>query len=249
MEHEHECNQWERLAGEFAESEKFYQAASQYVQAAQCYLDRVIEMTRKAAENFHIHAEISMEAGDHKTAALSYFEAANQYRQVNEFDTALTLFETAAEEALKEDMVETAAKSYLWAAFACHKLGNSEYFLTCAENMGTLYEKAADSSLEEGKAERAVIDLSLAAMGFATIEKYDHAHDLIAKAKRILDKTTWDWLKDLLTFSEALAASNIDEAEDVVKAFKEEQTIQEVMGACLSIVDERQKQKRKKHSS
>ncbi|MHA1248257.1 MAG: hypothetical protein ACTSPE_13095 [Candidatus Thorarchaeota archaeon] len=227
MEHEHECNQWERLAGEFAESEKFYQAASQYVQAAQCYLDRVIEMTRKAAENFHIHAEISLEAGDHKTAALSYFEAANQYRQVNEFDTALTLFET----------------------FACHKLGNSEYFLTCAENMGTLYEKAADSSLEEGKAERAVIHLSLAAMGFATIEKYDHANDLIANAKRILDKTTWDWLKDLLTFSEALAASNIDEAEDVVKTFKEEQTIREVMGACLSIVDERQKQKRKKQSS
>ncbi len=245
MEYENECQQWERLAGEFAESEKFYQAANQYVQAAQCYLDQVIAMTRKAAENFHIHAELAVEEGNHKVAALSYFEAANQYRQLNEYDTALTLFETAAEESLKEGMTETAAKSYLWAAFSCHKLGNTEYFLTCAENMGSLYEKAAESSLQEGKAERAVIDLSLAAMGYATIEKNDHARDLIEKAKLIVEKTSWDWLSTLLAFSEALALNNIDDAEDIVRTFTEEQTIQDVMFACLNIVDDREKAKRK----
>ena len=47
---EEECAQWERLAGELAESENYYQAANQYKSAASCYLDRVIEMTRKAAE-------------------------------------------------------------------------------------------------------------------------------------------------------------------------------------------------------
>ncbi len=244
MEQEHECAQWERLAGEFAGSEKFYQAANQYVQAAQCYLERVIEMTRKAAENYHIYAELNAEQGNNRTAAMAYFEAADQYRRVNEFDTALSLFENAADAALKEDLIETAAKSYLWAAFACHKLGNTEYFLTCAENMGNLYDKAAERSMEEGKAERAVIDLSLAAMGFATIEKYDHAKELIEKAKRIVDKTTWEWLYTLLNFSEALANREIDEAGEILRAFSEEQTIQEVMNACLSIVEEREKSKR-----
>ncbi|MCF2138322.1 MAG: hypothetical protein K9W43_13905 [Candidatus Thorarchaeota archaeon] len=246
METENECQQWERVAGEFAESEKYFQAANQYVQAAQCYLERVIEMTRKAAENYHIHAEAILEENNHQAAAMSYFEAANQYRQLNEYDTALTLFETAAEQALKADMTETAAKSYLWAAFACHKLGNSEYFLTTAENMGNLYEKAAELSLEEGKAERAIINLSLAAMGFSTIESDDKAKELIEKAKRIIGKTSWDWLVSLLNFSEALANRDTDEAEEIVQHFTEERTIQEVMNACLNIVTERERAKRKK---
>ncbi len=246
MEPENECQQWERLANDFAESEKFYQAASQYVQAAQCYLEQVIEMTRKAAENYHIHAEAMIEEDNHKAAAMSYFEAANQYRQLNEYDTALTLFETAAEEALKVELTETAAKSYLWAAFACHKLGNVDYFLTTAENMGSLYEKAAEKSLEEGKAERAVIDLSLAAMGYSTIDKQDHAKELIEKAKRIVDKTSWDWLHTLLSFSEALNKHDTDEAEEIARKFTQETTIQEVMNACLNIVVERERAKRKK---
>ncbi|MHA1771992.1 MAG: hypothetical protein ACTSYL_03890 [Candidatus Thorarchaeota archaeon] len=247
MESENECQQWERVAGEFAESEKYFQAASQYVQAAQCYLERVIEMTRKAAENYHIHAEAMLEENNHQAAAMSYFEAANQYRHLNEYDTALTLFETAAEQALKadKDMTETAAKSYLWAAFACHKLGNTDYFLTTAENMGKLYEKAADLSLEEGKAERAIINLSLAAMGFSTIDNDARAKELIEKAKRIIDRTSWDWLRTLLKFSEAMNNRDFDEAEEIAQHFTEEQTIQDVMNACLNIVTEREKAKRR----
>jgi tetratricopeptide (TPR) repeat protein len=242
---EDECGQWERLAGEFAETKKYFQAAKQYKQAAICYLERVVEMTKKAAEYFHYHAEDSVEKDDHKAAALAYFEAATQYKQLNDFATALTLFENAAREALEEKMTETAAQSYLWAAHSCHKLGNSEYFLTCADNMGQLYDKAADEALQDGKAERAVIDLSLAAMGLATIEKTTEAKKRIDKARRIVDKTTWDWLNSLLTFSQALTENRLEEADDVLKTFKQEETIQEVMDACLSILEEREKKRKK----
>ncbi|TXT55694.1 MAG: hypothetical protein BAJATHORv1_30074 [Candidatus Thorarchaeota archaeon] len=242
---EDECSQWEKLAGEFAEKEKYYQAANQYRNSAACHLDKVLEMTRKAAEYYHMHAEASAEADDHKSAARSYFEAANQYRQVSDFATALTLFENAASEALDEGMTETAASSYLWAAFACHKLGNTDYFLTCAENMANLYDKAAESVLEEGKAERAVINLSLSAMGFATIEKVDEAKKRIEKAKRVIDKTSWPWLKTLLSFSDDLAEGRLIEAEDQWKSFKEEETIQEVMKACHSIIEDRQRRGKK----
>ena len=168
---EEECSQWENIAGEFLENEIFYQAANQYKHAADCYLDKVIEMTRKAAENYHIYAEQSVEKDDHKSAATAYFEAATQYREVSDYATALTLYENAAKEALLVRRTETAAQANLWAAFSCHKLGNKEYFLTCAKNMGDLYSKAAEKALDDGKAERAVIDYSLAAMGFATIDK------------------------------------------------------------------------------
>jgi tetratricopeptide (TPR) repeat protein len=230
-----ECSQWERLAGEYVEAEKYYEAANRYKQAATCYLDRVVEMTRKAAENYHIYAEASVERDDHKAAANAYFEAATQYRQVSDFGTALTLYENSAKEALLERMTETAAQAYLWAAFACHKIGNDDYFLTAAKNMASLYEKAAEKALEEGKAERAVIDLSLAAMGYATIEEQDRAKELIAKAKRILPKTRWEWLGTLLSFSEALTENRLDDADEQLKDFNEEETIQQVMSACLDI--------------
>jgi tetratricopeptide (TPR) repeat protein len=242
---EDECGQWERLAGEFAEAEKYFQAANQYKQAASCYLDHVVEMTRKAAEYFHRYAEMTYEKGDHKTAAMAYFEAASQYRQVDEQATALTLFENAAREALEARLTETAAQSYLWAAHACHKLGNSEYFLTCADNMAKLYDKAAEEAVQDGKAERAVIDFSLAAMGFATIEKAPEAKKRIDRARRIVDKTTWDWLKTLLSFSQALTENRFDDAADLLKMFKQEETIQGVMDACLSILEEREKKRRK----
>ncbi|MFW9910274.1 MAG: hypothetical protein ACFFEF_17085 [Candidatus Thorarchaeota archaeon] len=238
---EDECSQWERLAGEYAEVEKYYEAANRYKQAASCYLDRVIEMTRKAAEYYHIAAEASVERDDHKAAANAYFEAATQYRQVNDYGTALTLYENAAKEALLERMTETAAQANLWAAFSCHKLGNTEYFLTAAKNMGSLYEKASEKALEEGKAERAVIDLSLAAMGYATIDDKNRARILISKAKRVLDKTRWEWLGTLLSFSEALTENRFDEADILLKGFKEEETIQQVMMACLDILEERSK--------
>lgn len=240
---EDECSQWERLAGEFAEAEKFYQAGNQYKQAAECYLDRAIAMTRLAAENYHIHAETSVEKDDYKTAARAYFEAASQYRKVSEHDTALTLFENAAEYALEEDMIETAAQAYLWAAYACHRLDNREYFLTCAKNMGELYNQAAERALQDGKAERAVIDLSLAAMGYATIEQKDTARESIAKAEKIIDKTRWGWLKTLMSFSKALTEGHLETAEDIHRSFNEEETIQEVMGACLDILHERRKKK------
>ncbi|MHA1903870.1 MAG: hypothetical protein ACXADL_01215 [Candidatus Thorarchaeota archaeon] len=243
---EDECLQWERLAGEYVEAEKFYEAANRYKQAASCYLDSVIEMTKKAAEYYHIAAETSVERDDHKAAASAYFEAATQYRQVSDFATALTLYENAAKEALLERMTEMAAQSYLWAAFSCHKLGNADYFLTTAKNMGNLYEKAAEKALDDGKAERAVIDLSLAAMGFATIEQMDKAKGLIEKAKKVVDKTRWDWLGTLLSFSEALTTDNLEEADDLLKSFNEEETIQQVMGACLDIREEIKKSKRKK---
>lgn len=242
---EEDCAQWERLAGEYAEVEKYFEAANRYKQAAECYLDGVIEMTRKAAEHYHIYAEASVERDDHKAAANSYFKAATQYRQVSDFGTALTLYENAAKEALLERMTEQAAQSNLWAAFSCHKLGNSEYFLTAAKNMGSLYEKASVKALDEGKAERAVIDLSLAAMGFATIDDMDKAKELIETAKRIIGKTTWDWLGTLLSFSEALTEGNLDVADDLLKGFKEEETIQQVMGACLDIREELAKNRRK----
>jgi tetratricopeptide (TPR) repeat protein len=246
---EQDCSQWERLAGEFAEVEKFYQAANQYEQAAACYLDRVEEMTRNSAENYHIYAEASLEKDDHRSAAQGYFEAATQYRQISEHDTALTLYENAAKEALLERMTETAAQAYLWAAFACHKLGNKEYFLTCAKNMGNLYKKAAKKALDEGKAERAVIDLSLAAMGFATIERMDEAREEIKKARRIIDKTRWVWLKTLLSFSEALTENNLDKADELLEDFEEEETIQEVMGACLNIREEIERRRRREQLS
>ncbi|NWF95554.1 MAG: hypothetical protein HXY34_05390 [Candidatus Thorarchaeota archaeon] len=243
---EHECSQWERLAGEFAESDKFYQAANQYKQAAACYLDKVVEMTRKAAENYHIFAEASAESDDHKTAATAYFEAATQYKQVSEFDTALTLFENSADQALEAGLTETAAQAYLWAAYSCHKLNNSDYFLTCAENMAKLYSQAADKALEEGKAERAMIDLSLAAIGLSTIQMSADARERIEKAKRIVDKTRWEWLPVLLSFSEALADNRLDDAEDLLKSFNAEETIREVMGACLNILEERERAQKRK---
>ena len=242
---EEECAQWERLAGEFADSENFYQAANQYKQAAGCYLDRVIDMTRKAAEYYHMYAEEKVSADDNKAAATGYFEAATQYKQVSEFDTALTLFENAAECALKEELTETAAQAYLWAAFACHKLGNSEYFLTCAENMGNLYDKAAEKAVKEGKPQSAVIDLSLAAMGLATIEKAAEAKDRIEKARRAVEKTRGEWLETLVSFVEALTANELDDADDHLKAFKGQETIQELMGACLDILQENQKKQRR----
>ncbi|NHJ13404.1 MAG: hypothetical protein EAX95_06985 [Candidatus Thorarchaeota archaeon] len=240
---EEECTQWERLAGEFAEAEKYYQAANQYKQAASCYLDRVLEMARKAAEYYHMHAEQSVEAEDYKSAATSYFEAATQYRQTSEFDTALHLYENAAEQALEVDMTETAAQAYLWAAFACHRLGDYDYFLTCAENIGNLYDKAAEEALEEGRAQRAVIDLSLAAMGFATINKMSEARDRIEKAKKAIDKTREEWLKSLLNFVEALTRDKVDEAYQYLRDFEGQETIQDVMGACLDIILESRKNK------
>ena len=136
---EDECSQWERLAGEFVEAGQFYQAANQYKQAADCYLERVLDMAKKSAEYYHMHAESSLEKGNHRAASTSYFEAATQYRQTGDLSTALTLYENAAKEALLENMTETAAQSYLWAAYACHKLDNAEYFLTCAKNVGNLW--------------------------------------------------------------------------------------------------------------
>ncbi|MCK5150322.1 MAG: hypothetical protein KAQ65_00715 [Candidatus Thorarchaeota archaeon] len=241
---EDECTQWERLAGEYAEAEKYYEAANRYKQAAACYLDSVIEMTRKAAEYYHIYAEASVESDNHKAAANAYFKAATQYRQVSDYGTALTLYENAAKEALLERMTETAAQANLWAAFSCYKLGNTEYFLTAAKNMGKLYEKASEKALDDGKAERAVIDLSLAAMGYATIDEMEKAKELIEKAKRIIGKTTWDWLETLLSFSEALTQNKLDVADDLLKGFKEEETIQQVMGACLDIREEISKKRK-----
>jgi len=240
-----ECAQWERLANEFLETEKYYQAANQFKNAASCYLDRVLEMTKKAAEYYHMYAEDRVEKDDHKSAATAYLEAATQYRQVSDFSTAMTLYENAAKEALLEKMTETAAQAYLWAAYSCHKTGNREYFLTAAENMGNLYDKAADKAVDDGNAERAVINLSLAAMGFATIEKMDKAKERIEKAKKIIAKTRWDWLQTLLSFSEALVLNNLDDAEDMLEEFKEEEAIEQVMGACLSIRSEIEKKKRK----
>ncbi|MEE9540807.1 MAG: hypothetical protein V3V85_04845, partial [Candidatus Thorarchaeota archaeon] len=131
--------------------------------------------------------------------------------------------------------------SYLWAAYACHKLDNAEYFLTCAKNVGDLYKQAGDKALDAGKAERAVIDFSLAAMGFATIDRTKDAQKLIKTAKKIIDKTRWDWLGTLLSFSEALTNNKMDEASGLLKKFKEEDTIKEVMSACLDILEEKQK--------
>ena len=88
--------------------------------------------------------------------------------------------------------------------------------------------------------------MSLAAMGFATIEKMDKAKERIEKAKKIITKTRWDWLQTLLSFSEALAKNNLDNAEDMHQEFKEEETIEQVMRACLSIRTEIEKKKRKK---
>lgn len=240
---EEECTQWERLAGEFADAENYYQAANQFRHAASCYLDRVLKMARKAAEYYHMHAEQSIEEEDHKSAATSYFEAATQYRQTSEFDTALHLYESAAEQALEVNMTETAAQSYLWAAFACHKLGDYNYFLTCAENIGNLYDRAAEEALEAGRAQRAVIDLSLAAMGFATIDKTAEAKDRIEKAKKAIDKTREEWLKSLLSFAEALARDKMDEAYQFLRDFEGQDTIQDVMGACLDIILESRKKK------
>jgi len=242
---EDECTQWERLANEFLETDNFYQAANQFKQAASCYLDRVVEMTKKAAEYYHMYAEDRVEKDDHKAAATAYLEAATQYRQTGDFSTALTLYENAAKEALLERMTETAAQAYLWAAFSCHRTGNRE-FLTCAQNMGNLYDKAAEKAIDNGNAERAVINLSLAAMGFTTIEKIEKARERIDKAKKIIGKTNWDWLKTLLDFSENLAENRLEEADDLLKIFKEEEAIQEVMGACLSIREEIERKRRKK---
>lgn len=243
-----ECSQWESIAEEFLEAENYYQAANQFKNAASCYLDRVLEMTKKAAEYYHMHAEESVGKDDHKSAATAYMEAATQYRQVSDFSTALTLYENAAKHSLllDEKMTETAAQAYLWAAYSCHKTGNTEYFLTCADNMGKLYDKAADKAIEDGNAERAVINLSLAAMGFATIEKMKKAKERIAKAKKIITKTRWDWLETLLSFSEALAKNNLDDADDMLKTFKEEEAIEQVMSACLNIRAEIEKKKRRK---
>ncbi len=243
---EEECIQWERLAGEYAEAEKYYEAANRYKQAASCYLESVIEMTRKAAEFYHIYAETSVERDEHRKAATAYFEAATQYRNANDFATALSLYENAANEALLERMTETAAQSYLWAAFMCHKLNNKEYFLTAAKNMARLYNKASDKALDDGKAERAVIDLSLGAMGYATIEETDKAKELIEKANRVIEKTRWDWLKTLLAFSEALTEDDLEKASDMLAIFKEEDTIQQVMGACLDIREDVQRKRRLK---
>ncbi|MHA2358897.1 MAG: hypothetical protein ACXAB5_01365 [Candidatus Thorarchaeota archaeon] len=241
-----DCTQWESIAKEFLEAENYYQAANQFKNAASCYLDRVLEMTRKAAEYYHMYAEQSVGKDDHKAAATAYMEAATQYRKVSDFATALTLYETAAKEALLEKMTETAAQAYLWAAYSCHMIGNTEYFLTCAENVGNLYDKAADKAIEDGNAERAVINLSLSAMGFATIEKMGKAKERIEKAKTIINKTRWEWLKTLLSFSEALAENNLDYADDMLKSFKEEETIEQVMSACLNIRAEIEKEKRRK---
>ena len=241
---EDDCTQWERLANEFLENNNYYQAANQFKQAAGCYLDRALEMTKKAAEYYHMYAEDRVENDDHKAAATAYLEAATQYRQASDFATALTLYENAAKEALLERMTETAAQAYLWAAFSCHRIGNGEYFLTCAQNMGNLYDKAAEKAIDNGNAERAVIDLSLAAMGFATIERMDKAKERIEKAKKIIGRTTWDWLETLLDFSENLAQNRLEEAGDLLKIFKEEEAIQEVMGACLSIREEIQRKRR-----
>ena len=235
---EDDCTQWERLANEFLENNNYYQAANQFKQAASCYLDRALEMTKKAAEYYHMYAEDRVENDDHKAAATAYLEAATQYRQTSDFATALTLYENAAKEALLERMTETAAQAYLWAAYSCHRIGNREYFLTCAQNMGNLYDKAAEKAIDNGNAERAVINLSLAAMGFATIERMDKAKERIEKAKKIIGRTTWDWLKTLLDFSENLAQNRLEEAHDLLRIFKEEEAIQEVMGACLSIREE-----------
>jgi len=240
---EDECSQWERLAKEFLEAENYYQAANQFKQAAACYLDRVVEITKLAAEYYHMYAEESVENDDHKAAATAYLEAATQYRQISDFSTALTLYENAAKEALLERMTETAAQAYLWAAYSCHKTGNTEYFLTAAQNMGNLYDKAAEKAIDNGNAERAVIDLSLAAMGFATIEKMEKAKERIEKAKKIIGRTRWDWLQTLLEFSENLANNNLDDADDLLKVFKEEEAIQEVMGACLSIREDAERKK------
>ncbi|MFW9813215.1 MAG: hypothetical protein ACFFF9_12215 [Candidatus Thorarchaeota archaeon] len=240
-----ECTQWERIAEEFLEAERYYQAANQFKNAASCYLDRVLDMTRKAAEYYHMYAEESVEKDDHRSAATAYMEAASQYRQVSDFSTALTLYENAAKEALLERMTETAAQAYLWAAYSCHKTGNTKYFLTCAENMGNLYDKAADKAVDAGNAERAVINLSLAAMGFATIEKMEKAKERIEKAKKIITKTNWDWLETLLSFSEALAENNLDDADDMLKTFEEEEAIEQVMTACLNIRAEIEKEKRR----
>lgn len=242
---EDECAQWERLAKEFLEAQNYNQAANQYKNAASCYLDRVLEMTKNAAEYYHMYAEERLEKDDHRAAATAYLEAATQYRQISDFSTALTLYENAAKEALLERMTEVAAQAYLWAAFACHKTGNREYFLTCAENMGNLYDKAADKAIDGGNAERAVIDLSLAAMGFATIDKMSKAKERIEKARKIIGKTRWDWLNTLLSFSEALADNNLDDADDLLRDFSEEETIQEVMGACLDIREEIEKKRRR----
>ncbi len=243
---EDECTQWERLANEFLESENYYQAANQFKQAASCYLDRVLDMTKKAAEYYHMYAEESVGKDDHKAAATAYMEAATQYRNVSDFSTALTLYENAAKEALLERMTETAAQAYLWAAYSCHKTGNTEYFLTAAQNMGNLYDKAAEKAIDDGNAERAVIDLSLAAMGFATIEKMDKAKERIEKAKKIIGRTRWDWLHTLLDFSCNLAENKLDDADELFKAFNEEEAIQEVMGACLNIREDAERKKRRK---
>jgi hypothetical protein len=111
--------------------------------------------------------------------------------------------------------------------------------------MAKQYDKAAEQALQEGKAERALIDLSLAAMGFATIEKVSEAKKRIDRAKRIVDKTTWDWLKTLLSFSQALTENRFEDAGDLLKMFKQEETIMGVMDACLSILEEREKKRRK----
>jgi nitrate reductase assembly molybdenum cofactor insertion protein NarJ len=80
-------------------------------------------------------------------------------------------------------------------------------------------------------------------MGFATIDRTADAKERIAKAKRIVGRTIWGWLKTLLSFSEALTQHKLEEAEELLEAFKEEETIQEVMGACLNIVEETSKRK------
>jgi len=243
---EDECRQWERLANEFLERENYYQAANQFKQAGACYLNRILEMTKKAAEYYHMYAEESLEKDDHKAAATAYMEAATQYRQISDFSTALTLYENAAKEALLERMTETAAQAYLWAAYSCHKTGNREYFLTAAQNMGNLYDKAANKAIDDGNAERAVIDLSLAAMGFATIEKMDKAKERIGKAKKIIGRTRWDWLQTLLDFSEHLVENRLEDADGLLKIFKEEEAIQEVMEACLNIREDVDRKKRRK---
>jgi hypothetical protein len=78
-------------------------------------------------------------------------------------------------------------------------------------------------------------------MGFATIDRTKDAKELIKTAKRIIDKTRWDWLGTLLSFSEALTNNKLDEAADLLKKFKEEDTIKEVMSACLDILEEKEK--------
>jgi hypothetical protein len=112
--------------------------------------------------------------------------------------------------------------------------------------MGNLYDKAAEKQIDNGNAERAVINLSLAAMGFATIEKVDKAKERIEKAKKIIGRTRWEWLKTLLDFSENLANNNLEDADELLKVFKEEEAIQEVMRACLSIREDAERKKRRK---